>query len=60
MLSINGEVCKRRNALTAANQLSKREVKNELLFIRGAQLARESRDYCSVRCASFDQMAHEK
>jgi endogenous inhibitor of DNA gyrase (YacG/DUF329 family) len=36
-----------------------KEVKNELLFIRGAQLARESRDYCSVRCASFDQMAHE-
>jgi len=36
-----------------------KEVKNELLFIRGAQLAREQRDYCSVRCASYDQMAHE-
>lgn len=36
-----------------------KEVKNKLLFIRGAQLAHEERDYCSVRCASFDQMAHE-
>ncbi|MDU4843895.1 MAG: YdaE family protein [Leclercia adecarboxylata] len=36
-----------------------KEVKNELLFIRGAQLARKQRDYCSVRCASYDQMAHE-
>lgn len=36
-----------------------KEVKNVLLFIRGAQLAREELDYCSVRCASYDQMAHE-
>ncbi len=36
-----------------------KEVKNELLFIRGAQLAREELDYCSKRCASYDQMAHE-
>ena len=36
-----------------------KEVKNVLLFIRGAQLAREQRDYCSDRCASHDQMAHE-
>jgi len=36
-----------------------KEVKNVLLFIRGAQLDREQRDYCSVRCASYDQMAHE-
>lgn len=36
-----------------------KETKNVLLFIRGAQLAREQRDYCSVRCASYDQMAHE-
>jgi len=36
-----------------------KEVKNKLLFIRGAQLAREDRDYCSARCASHDQMAHE-
>ena len=36
-----------------------KEVKNTLLFIRGAQLDREQRDYCSVRCASYDQMAHE-
>ncbi len=36
-----------------------KEVKNVLLFIRGAQLAREELDYCSKRCASYDQMAHE-
>lgn len=36
-----------------------KEVKNVLLFIRGAQLAREQRNYCSTRCASYDQMAHE-
>jgi endogenous inhibitor of DNA gyrase (YacG/DUF329 family) len=36
-----------------------KEVKNELIFIRGTQLAREQREYCSVRCASYDQMAHE-
>ncbi|WP_269077678.1 YdaE family protein [Siccibacter colletis] len=35
------------------------EVKNELTLIRGAQLTHEERDYCSVRCASYDQMAHE-
>jgi len=36
-----------------------KEVKNVLLFIRGSQLAREELDYCSKRCASYDQMAHE-
>ncbi|WP_318378849.1 YdaE family protein [Enterobacter sp.] len=36
-----------------------KEVKNKLLLIRGAQLAHEQREYCSVRCASYDQMAHE-
>lgn len=36
-----------------------KEVKNTLLFIRGALLNREQRDYCSDRCASYDQMAHE-
>ncbi|WP_168194649.1 YdaE family protein [Leclercia sp. W6] len=36
-----------------------KQVKNVLLFIRGAQLAREELDYCSKRCASYDQMAHE-
>lgn len=36
-----------------------KEVKNVLLFIRGAQLAREELDYCSKRCASYDQMAHK-
>ncbi len=38
---------------------SGKEVKNVLLFIRGAQLAREELNYCSKRCASYDQMAHE-
>lgn len=36
-----------------------KEVKNELTLIRGAQLTHEERGYCSVRCASYDQMAHE-
>ena len=36
-----------------------KEVKNQLTLIHGSQLKREQRDYCSVRCASFDQMAHE-
>ncbi|EIF9718706.1 TPA: YdaE family protein [Salmonella enterica] len=36
-----------------------KEVKNELTLIRGAQLTHEERDYCSVRCASYDQMEHE-
>ncbi|MEP8780279.1 YdaE family protein [Enterobacter ludwigii] len=36
-----------------------KEVKNVLLFIRGAQLAREEHEYCSARCASYHQMAHE-
>jgi hypothetical protein len=38
---------------------SGKEIKNVLIFIRGAQLAREELDYCSKRCASYDQMAHE-
>jgi len=38
---------------------SGKEVKNVLIFIRGAQLAREELNYCSKRCASYDQMAHE-
>ncbi|ELO1490583.1 hypothetical protein R0K81_002433 [Salmonella enterica] len=36
-----------------------KEVKNELMLIRGAQLTHEECDYCSVQCASYDQMAHE-
>lgn len=35
------------------------EVKSEVLFIRGAQLARETREYCSARCAEYDRMANE-
>lgn len=36
-----------------------KEVKSEVLFIRGAQLARETREYCSARCAEYDRMANE-
>lgn len=36
-----------------------KEVKNELVFIHGSQLTHQERDYCSVHCASYDQMAHE-
>ena len=36
-----------------------KEVKNKLTLIHGAQLKHEERDYCCVRCASYDQMAHE-
>jgi endogenous inhibitor of DNA gyrase (YacG/DUF329 family) len=35
------------------------EVKSEVLFIRGAQLARKTREYCSARCAEYDRMANE-
>ncbi|EPS6961193.1 YdaE family protein [Klebsiella aerogenes] len=34
-------------------------VKSTLLFILGSQLARKEKEYCSERCASYDQMAHE-
>lgn len=36
-----------------------KEVKGEVLFIRGSQLARETREYCSARCAEYDRMANE-
>ncbi|MGK9173352.1 hypothetical protein KXR87_08975 [Yokenella regensburgei] len=36
-----------------------KEVKNELLFIQGAQLARKEHDYCSKQCAEHHQMANE-
>lgn len=36
-----------------------KEIISTVLLIRGAQLAREDREYCSERCASEDQMAHE-
>ena len=32
---------------------------SELLFLQGNQLARKEEEYCSERCASHDQMAHE-
>ncbi|HBL5507375.1 TPA: hypothetical protein LTW47_002694 [Enterobacter hormaechei] len=34
-------------------------VKSTLLYRNGAQLARKEKGYCSERCASYDQMAHE-
>ncbi|MDN5008845.1 YdaE family protein [Enterobacter hormaechei] len=33
--------------------------KSTLLYRNGAQLARKDKEYCSERCASYDQMAHE-
>ncbi|HBS7064176.1 YdaE family protein [Klebsiella pneumoniae] len=30
-----------------------------LLYLQGSQLARKEKEYCSERCASYDQMAHE-
>ncbi len=36
-----------------------KEVERVLLFIRGSQLAKEPRRYCSEKCAEHDQMAHE-
>ncbi len=36
-----------------------KEVKNELLIIQGAQLARKEHDYCSEQCAVHHQMANE-
>ncbi|MDZ4033903.1 YdaE family protein [Kluyvera ascorbata] len=36
-----------------------KEVTGKLTLIHGAQLKHEERDYCCVRCASYDQMAHE-
>lgn len=34
-------------------------VKSTLLYRNGSQLARKEKEYCSERCASYDQMAHE-
>ncbi|MEN0581599.1 YdaE family protein [Phytobacter palmae] len=36
-----------------------KEVKKELRYVHGAQLARKENDYCSKQCAEHDQMAHE-
>jgi len=35
------------------------EVKSTLLYRRGRELARKEKVYCSEKCASHDQMAHE-
>ncbi|EMW0867088.1 hypothetical protein AAEK27_000054 [Klebsiella quasipneumoniae] len=34
-------------------------VVSTLLYLQGNQLARKEKEYCSERCASHDQMAHE-
>ncbi|EMN5247121.1 hypothetical protein RUW12_001249 [Enterobacter roggenkampii] len=34
-------------------------VKSTLLYRNSSQLARKEKEYCSERCASYDQMAHE-
>lgn len=34
-------------------------IKSTLLYHNGSQLARKEKEYCSKRCASYDQMAHE-
>lgn len=34
-------------------------VKRTLLYRNGSQLARKEKEYCSKRCASYDQMANE-
>ena len=34
-------------------------IKSTLLYRNGSQLARKEKEYCSKRCASHDQMAHE-
>ncbi len=34
-------------------------VKSTLLYRRGRELARKEKEYCSEKCASHDQMAHE-
>ena len=34
-------------------------VKSALIYLLGNRLARKEKVYCSERCASHDQMAHE-
>lgn len=34
-------------------------IKSTLLYRNGSQLVRKEKEYCSKRCASYDQMAHE-
>ncbi|HFZ2328060.1 hypothetical protein M4W13_07265 [Citrobacter cronae] len=34
-------------------------IKSTLLYRNGSLLARKEKEYCSRRCASHDQMAHE-
>lgn len=36
-----------------------KEVKGEVLYIHGAQLARKTEEYCSAQCAEYDRMANE-
>lgn len=34
-------------------------IRSTLLYRNGSLQARKEKEYCSKRCASFDQMAHE-
>lgn len=34
-------------------------VESELVYLQGPNVARKIKKYCSARCASYDQMAHE-
>lgn len=36
-----------------------KEVKSILLYLNGSQLAQKEKEYCSKKCAEYDQMAHE-
>lgn len=33
--------------------------KSELVYLQGSNVVRKIKSYCSPRCASYDQMAHE-
>ncbi|PAO07144.1 hypothetical protein CIW61_06370 [Enterobacter cloacae] len=35
------------------------EVKSTLIYRNGSQLRRKEKEYCSNKCASQDQIAHE-
>jgi hypothetical protein len=34
-------------------------IESELVYLQGPNVARRIKKYCSTRCASYDQMAHE-
>lgn len=34
-------------------------IESEIVYLQGPNVARKVKKYCSTRCASYDQMAHE-